>query len=151
MKADITFTYPGTTLKFASLPFTGNSNTGGILAAPPLLSFSRQKSDIETPTNEDDNIVIEHWATRPYEIRMRGLLIDMDNHHYPESLITQLHQLFEYNGVVEVSGTQFFDKDIVSIYFQDVEIVGVQGYQDTIQYSLQAKSIRPVGFTLLNP
>ncbi len=150
---NIKFIYSGSEINFAALPFvsTPDEPIANILAPPPIISFSRQKADIETPTNENDNIVVEHWGTRPWEIRMRGLLIDVENHHYPEQRINQLYQLFEYNGVVEVSGTQFFDKDIASIYFKGIEITGIQGYQDTVQYSLQARSIRPVEFTLLNP
>lgn len=146
---DVSFTYPQTTINFAAIPF--NKEVGNILAPPPLISFSRQKQLIETPINDSDNVVVERWGTRPWEIRIRGLLIDVENHHYPEQKVQELYRLFEYNGVVDVSGTQFFDKQINSLYFTAIEINGVQGYQDTVQYNITAKSINPVGFTLINP
>lgn len=146
---DVSFSFPGTTVKFGAMPF--NKEVAGILAPPPLLSFSGQKHLIETPINDSDNIVIERWATSPWEIRIRGLLIDVENRHYPQNKVQQLCSLFRYNGVVDVSGTQFFDKDISSVYFKPIEINGVPGFQDTVQFTLTAKSISPVGFTLTHP
>ncbi|WP_136464942.1 DUF6046 domain-containing protein [Flagellimonas onchidii] len=150
---NIQFIYEGTEINFAALPFTKDADKtiGNVLAPPPLISFSRQKQHIETPVNDSDNIVVERWGIRPWEMRVRGLLIDVEKRHYPESRVKQLYKLFEYNGVVEASGTQFFDKDIASVYFKNIEINGVQGFQDTIQFSLQMMSIGPVGFSLLNP
>jgi hypothetical protein len=148
----VKFIYETTEINFSALPFLkGNTELGNILAPPPLISFSRQKQHIETPVNDSDNIVVERWGTKPWEIRIRGLLIDVENRHYPEKRVKELTKLFEYNGVLEVSGTQFLDKGIESIYFKDIEINGVQGYQDTVQFSLQARSISPVEFTLSNP
>lgn len=150
---NIKFSYDGIQVHFASLPFAKDADRTiqNVLAPPPLISFDRQKAHIETPVNDSDNVVVERWGTRPWEIRMRGLLIDVENRHYPENRIKKLYKLFDYNGVIDVSGSQFFDKDIASVYFQNIEITGVQGYQDTVQFSLQVKSISPVGFTLLNP
>ena len=143
--------YKNTEVNFSALPFLkGNTNLENILAPPPLISFSRQKQHIETPINDSDNVVVERWGTKPWDIKIRGLLIDLENRHYPENKIKELTKLFGYNGILEVSGTQFFDKDIASIYFKDIEIIGVQGYQDTVQFSLQARSISPVEFSLLN-
>ncbi|WP_162144474.1 DUF6046 domain-containing protein [Aquimarina latercula] len=146
---DVTFTYPDRTIKFGAMPF--DTEVAGILAPPPLISFSRQKQLIETPINDSDNIVIERWGTRPHDIRIRGLLIDVENRHYPSSKVEQLYRLFEYNGVIDVSGTQFFEKNIASIYYKDIEVNGVPGFQDTVQFTMLARSISPVGFTLTNP
>ncbi|AXG70434.1 hypothetical protein KORDIASMS9_02674 [Kordia sp. SMS9] len=149
----IKLTFENNEFNFASLPFLKQNEApeGNILAPPPLISFSRDKQLIETPVNDSDNVVIERWGTNPWNIRMRGLLIDVENRHYPEVSVTKLERLFDYNGVVDASGTQFFDKNIASIYFKSIEISGVQGYQDTVQYTLVAKSITPVSFTLRNP
>ena len=150
---NVKFKYDGKEVAFAALPFKGKDTDGvlgNVLAPPPLVSFSRQKAHIETPVNDSDNVVVERWGTKPWQIRIRGLLIDMDERNYPEQRITALYKLFRYNGVVEVSGTQFFDKDIFSLFFTDVEITSVQGFSDTVQFSLQAKSTMPVEFTLLN-
>jgi hypothetical protein len=137
-------------VRFGSMLFTGESDSE-VVAPPPFISFEQSKNLIETEINGTDNIVVERWGTKPWSIRMRGLLIDMKNHHYPELQVKELRKLFQYNGVVDCYGKQFIDKQIKSLYFKRVTFQGVEGFQDTIQYTIEARSIRPVGFTLLNP
>ncbi len=150
---DIKFKYENTEINFASIPFINSNDalTKGILAPPPLLRFEQEKALIETPINDNDNVVVERWGTKPWNIRIRGLLIDTESRSYPEDKIKELRQLFQHNGVVDVSGAQFFDKDIESIYFKRFEINGVQGFEDTMQFVLTASSIKPVGFSLIQP
>ncbi|QEE51040.1 hypothetical protein FUA48_16085 [Flavobacterium alkalisoli] len=146
---DIEFLYESDSVKFGDM--LNAKDFDGLLAPPPLISFTQQKDLIETQVNGTDNLVIERWGTRPFDIRMRGLLIDVKNRTYPEDLIKRLYRLFKYNNVVDVVGTQFFDKDIKTIYFTDIEFNPVQGFEDTMQYMLIARSIEPVTFTLINP
>lgn len=148
---DVAFKYEQLDIKFAATPFTNTGNFSSILAPPPIITFSQSKDLVETPINGSDNIVVERWGTKPWDIRLRGLLIDVENRHYPEQHVRKLRQLFQYNNIVDVTGTQFFDKDIQSIYFTDIEITPLQGFQDTLQFTLSAKSSSPVGFTLNNP
>ncbi len=149
---NVKFTYENTEINFAKMPFVASEEgVGKILAPPPLISFSQQKTHIETQINGSDDVVVERWGTKAWDIRIRGLLIDVANRSYPEAQITKLYQLFQYNNVVKVAGTQFFDKDIPSLYFKSISFNGVQGFQDTMQFTLTARSIRPVGFSLLNP
>jgi hypothetical protein len=135
------------------VPFTPNEEPpiSNIVAPPPLISFSRKKKLVVTELNDGDAEVIERWNTKSWDIRMRGLLVDMNEHSYPSDLVRKIHKLFEHNDTVEVSGTQFFEKDINSIYIKDIDITGVVGYQDTVQYTIVASSIRDVNFTLTNP
>ncbi|RWW91861.1 DUF6046 domain-containing protein [Flavobacterium cerinum] len=143
------FIYDGNSLKFGDMLLA--SEFDGLIAPPPIINFTQDKDLIETQINGTDNLVIERWGTRPYDIRMRGLLIDVKNRRYPEDIIKQLYRLFKYNNVVDVVGTQFFDKDIKTIYFTGIEFSPVQGFEDTIQFALIARSISPVSFTLTNP
>lgn len=126
-----------------------NTNTN-VLAPPLMLEFSRKKQLVETQVNGSDNIVIERWGTRPWQIEMRGLLVDMENKMYPQSQIEELTQFFEINDIIEVEGVQFEDKRIDSIYIKDIRIVPVEGYQDTIQFTLSASSIKPIEFNVFN-
>ena len=58
--------------------------------------------------------------------------------------------MFKYNGVVDVIGTQFKDKDIQNLYFTGIEFNPIEVLK--IQFNtLNARSISAVGFTLLNP
>lgn len=124
---------------------------GSIFAPPMLITFSQEKSLIESEVNDADPIVVERWGTKPWEISMQGVLIDLDNRIYPSDEIRRLNRNWQYNGVVKVSGRQFEERDIDTIYFKSINFTPVEGYQDTIQFTIQASSIRAVSFTLLRP
>ena len=162
---DITLIYEDLTLNFASFPFvqavkapfhipfskTKDPDTSDIVAPPPIISFSRGKKLTETVLNGEDAEVVERWNTKAWDIRMRGLLVDMKEHQYPSDLIQTIHKLFEHNDMVEVSGTQFSEKDISNIIIKSITVNGVVGFKDTVQYTITARSARDVGFTLINP
>lgn len=132
------------------LVFSGmlSGDIPGVFAPPIILEFSREKDLIETKVNGSDNVVIERWGTKPWDIDMRGILVDMNDKIYPKNLIEQLHEFFEINDIIEVEGLQFEDKKIDSIYFKSVKITPVEGYPDTIQYTMTASSIQPVEFNV---
>jgi hypothetical protein len=139
--------------KLESLEFNAilQGYRGTIFAPPLLMGFSQEKSLIETEVNDDDPIVVERWGTKPWDITINGLLIDVDNRVYPSDEIRRLNQNWKYNGVVKVIGTQFEERDIDSLYFRSISFTGVEGYQDTVQFSINASSIKAVNFTLLKP
>jgi Domain of unknown function (DUF6046) len=125
---------------------------GDTIFAPPLLmSFDQEKSLIETEVNDDDPIIVERWGTKPWNITINGLLIDLDNHIYPSDEIRRLNKNWKYNGIVKVIGTQFEERDIDSVFFRSISFTSVEGFQDTVQFSINASSIRAVNFTLLKP
>ncbi|MBE7687410.1 DUF6046 domain-containing protein [Tenacibaculum finnmarkense] len=145
---NITFKYAGEELLFGEMLTGKNTNT----YAPPLMvSFSREKNLIETEASGSDSVVVERWGTKPWSIDIRGILIDVDNREYPSYKIDLLARFFEHNDIIEVYGEQFYDKDIDSIYLTAISITPVEGFADTVQISLSAKSIKGVNYTLLNP
>jgi trans-2-enoyl-CoA reductase len=126
-------------------------DNSGIFAPPLILNFSREKQHIETTPSGSDNLVVERWSTTPWTIDIRGVLIDVENKQYPKEKIQQLVSLFNFNDTIKVIGEQFYDKDIDSIYTKALNITPVEGYQDTIQFTISARSIKAVNFTLLKP
>ena len=60
----------------------------------------------------------------------------------------QLRKLFEVPDSLEVTGDMWNVNGIKSVYFSDFQWNGVQGFQDTIQFSITARSIKPVEFFL---
>lgn len=60
-----------------------NSDYAGIFATPPMISLKRSKKLTITPIDNSDIEVVERYATEPYSIEWRGLLIDMDKHEFP--------------------------------------------------------------------
>ncbi|TGN26749.1 DUF6046 domain-containing protein [Empedobacter tilapiae] len=133
-----------------SLEFSAvlDSARGNVFAPPLMMTFSQEKSLIETEVNDDDPIVIERWGTKPWNIEMKGLLIDLDNRIYPTEEIKKLKKVWSYNGVIAVEGIQFQEKGIDSIYFKSIDFSPIEGFQDTMQVSISASSIKSVNFIL---
>lgn len=145
---DVRLRYNGEELKFFSM-LSGDSSS--IFAPPLMMEFRREKNLIETETNGDDNVIVERWGTKPWEISMRGILVDVENRQYPSEQVRKLLQFFKYNNVIEVVGVLFEEKDIDMIYFKEVSISPMEGFSDTVQFSLTASSIKEVNWSLLKP
>lgn len=145
---DVKLKYDGGELRFFSM-LSGDSST--IFAPPLLMDFSREKDLIETETNGDDNVIVERWGTKPWEISMRGILVDVENRQYPTDQVRKLHRLFKHNDVIEVVGVLFEEKDISHIYFKDVSITPLEGFGDTVQFDFTASAIKETGWTLEEP
>ena len=145
---DVRLRYNGDELRFFSM-LSGDSSS--IFAPPLMMDFRREKDLIETETNGDDNVIVERWGTKPWEISMRGILIDVENRQYPTEQVRKLHRLFKHNNVVEVVGVLFEEKDIDMIYFKDVSITPLEGFSDSVQFSFTASSIKEVNWSLLKP
>jgi len=124
---------------------------GNIFAPPLMINFSQDKTLIETEVNDDDAVVIERWGTKPWNIEIKGLLIDLDNRIYPSDEIKRLNTFWSKNTIIVVSGLQFEERQIDAIYFKSIEFTPLEGFQDTIQFSAQANSIKSVAFTLSKP
>lgn len=136
-------------LKFGKM--LENDGNGSIYAPPLMINFSREKSLIETNVSGGDGVVVEKFSNKPWVIDIRGILIDVKNRNYPTKKISELIQLFEHNNIIKVVGTQFMEKNITNIYIRDISITPVEGFQDTIQFTLNTSSIKEVSWTLLDP
>jgi hypothetical protein len=128
-----------------------HSEKGSLFAPPLLMSFSQEKSLVETEVNDDDPVIVERWGTKPWELTINGLLIDLTNRVYPSDEIRRLTKTWQHNGIIKVVGTQFEEKDIDTLYFKSIDFTAVEGYQDTIQFTINASSIKAVNFSLLKP
>lgn len=132
------------------LVFAGMLTSGDSIFAPPLIvDFSREKSLIETQVSGSNTVIVERWGTKPWQLDIKGLCIDVEHRIYPESKIKILTRFFEINDIVDVEGIQFQDKQIDSIYFKVIKITPVVGFQDTVQFSLTASQIKPAKFYIL--
>ncbi|MGV1019298.1 DUF6046 domain-containing protein [Empedobacter falsenii] len=136
------------TLEFSSIL---HGKQGSIFAPPLMMTFSQEKSLIETEVNDDDPVVIERWGTKPWNIEIKGLLIDLDNRIYPSDEIKRLNIAWSKNTIVKVAGLQFEEKKIDAIYFKSIDFTPLEGFQDTIQFSISASSIKSVSFQLGKP
>jgi hypothetical protein len=133
-----------------------DSKVTNVFAPPPMISFTRAKKITATPIDDSDEDptndaeVVERYNSGKWELTIQGLLVDMKNHEFPKNQLTLLRQLFDVNAVFDVEGDWFDALNIKSIYTEDFSVSGVQGYEDTVQFTLKAYSIKPVEFFLKN-
>ncbi len=119
-----------------------------VFATPPMLSLRRTKRLIITPIDNSDIEVVERYATEPYEIAWRGLLIDMENHQFPMSKMEQINLIFEENGVWNVDSEILQAVGVAAVYFKDIEIGFVEGFEDTVAYTFTMRAIKPLEYQL---
>jgi hypothetical protein len=143
-----TLYYGSKSLQFSAM-LTGD--TSSIYAPPLMMTFSREKQLIETEVNGSDNVIIERWGTKPWTIDIKGILVDIENHTYPNDQIEKLVDFFEHNSIIKAVGDQFYDKKIDSIYIKSISITPLEGFADTVQFNLTASSIKEVSFSLIKP
>lgn len=122
--------------------------TTGILAPPPMLSFQRDKNIIKTAVDGSDSEVVESFGCKSWEITIEGILVDMENHQYPQTKMQEFREMFEVNNSFEVLDCDILaDLGIENIYIGKLNELNVlMEYQDTIKYKLTAHSIKPVEF-----
>lgn len=120
-----------------------------VLASPPIIRYSRTKKIVSTSTNSGEE-VIEQWTTYGYELYISGILVDTEEHIYPGKQIQELCKIFESNKIATVEGQIFKDLNITDIYIHRIDIEGLQGFMDTFRYTMEAKSVKPLTFSLKN-
>jgi hypothetical protein len=122
----------------------------GVFATPPMLSLKRAKKLTVTSIDNSDITVVERYATEPYEITWRGLLIDMENHGFPLGKMEKMNKIFEVNGVWNVASEILQAVGVASVFIKDISFDFVEGYEDTVSYTMTAQSIRPLEYQLIN-
>lgn len=135
-------------LKFAGGQLTKSGTLGNVFAPPLMCAFRKAKHLIETPLDGDGGIIVERYGDGQWEVYIQGLLVDMEHHRFPLYKIEQLRKLFEVPDSLEVIGDMWNASGVQTVYFVDFVWNGVQGFQDTIQFSVTARSIKPVEFFL---
>lgn len=127
-----------------------NGETQGIFAPPPLVKFQRTKNiNVTVIDGGDEAEIVENFGVNSWEIEMNGILVDMNEHQYPADKVKKLAEFFRINDIIDVACPLFMDLGIKAIYLKEQSIEPVEGYPDTIKYSITAKSIKPAVFSLI--
>ena len=121
-----------------------------IFATPPMLSLKRAKRLVISTIDNTDTEVVERFATEPWEITWRGLLIDMENHEFPIDKLELLNTIFEVNSIWHVSSEILRKVNVLAVYIKDIDVSFIEGYEDTIAYTLTLRAIKPLEYQLLN-
>lgn len=120
-----------------------------VFATPPMLSLKRSKKLAITPIDNTDYEAVERYTTEPWEITWRGLLIDMENHEFPIDKMEAINKIFEVNGIWNVSSEILQKVGVEAVYVKDLDIDFVEGYEDTIAYTMMLRAIKPLEYQLI--
>lgn len=122
--------------------------------APPLMCTFRKKKRMDVTildgagdNNNKAGEVVENYGHEPWNILMRGILIDMDNHDHPVEELKKLIEIFDIDAPWIVEGETFAAHNISTVYFSEIDDEGVVGFQDTWSFTLTAHSIKPVEYS----
>lgn len=136
-------------MKFGAAALTKSGKLGDLFAPPPMLGFERTKDNIVTKIDGPEAAeVVELYNQGVYEMEIQGLLVDMENHHFPLDKIGQLNEMFDVPGGFEVTSEICHSLNIHSIWFSRIRVTPVQGFEDTVQFSLTARATKPLEFFL---
>lgn len=142
--ADVTLFSANYVLKMGDPDFFAKNSGSNLFVGPPMISVSRSKNITVTSPDRSDDEVVENFSEKSWEIKLKGVIVDMDNHQYPQSQVVALRKLFNINGVLDVTCTFLNDLGISTVYITDFdEITGVEGYEDTLSYSMTLRSTKP--------
>jgi hypothetical protein len=106
----------------------------------PMVDLGRTKHIKTTDINDSDGEVVEMISNKPWSIRFRGLLVNMENHHYPYDQVGEINRLFELKATLKVSSQLFNELGISELYFTDLELSALEGFVDTQPFVLTARS-----------
>lgn len=119
----------------------------GYLAPPPMVSFRRGKNAVITPVDRAGFEVIENFGLKSWQIRLQGILVDTDDHQYPQELLRKVREMFEASGTYAVEGQIWDDLEIQEVFFKDdFNISFVEGFVDTVKYSVSLISTSQAQF-----
>lgn len=146
--ADMALKHPELSIRFGDFNKGATYRGDGAFIAPPMIGISRDKAITTTQPDRGEGEVVENFSKKSYEIALKGLIVDLNNHQYPSAQVKQLRKFFDINDIFEVESCKLFeDLGIYGIYLTSWgDLSGVEGFEDTLSYSFTARSIQPVQF-----
>jgi hypothetical protein len=120
-----------------------------VFATPPMLRLSRDKRLVVSVIDNSDLEVVERYSTEPWEITFRGLLIDMVDHEFPLDKLETINEIFEVNSIWTVSSEIINAIGVEALYIKDIKIEFVEGFEDTIAYTMTTRAIKPLEYQLI--
>ncbi|MDR1459153.1 MAG: DUF6046 domain-containing protein [Bacteroidales bacterium] len=144
---ELTLTYGGRTYLFAYRSLS--EEYAGVFATPPMIELSRKKNLVITHIdNTNDVEIVERYNTESWDIGLKGLLIDMENHEFPMQKLKELNEIFEVNDPWDVSSEILRAVGVYALYIKEIKIGFVEGFEDTVSYTINARGIFPYVYQL---
>jgi hypothetical protein len=140
---ELTSTQTGESYRFA------NTQDANVLGASPMFTLTRKKKLVITNIDNSDFEVVESFGNKSWEITIEGLLIDNENHNYPQNKCKKVAELFNTNSTYKVVCSMLNEIGINEIYFEELnDFNTVPGFNDTVKFKLAAKSTDPIEYTI---
>ncbi|MEQ8685442.1 MAG: DUF6046 domain-containing protein [Imperialibacter sp.] len=118
---------------------------------PIMIDASRTKRNSVTQVNENQEAglpageVVESFGWSPWSIRIRGILIDTDNHHYPYDALEALMELVNIHDVLKCNSLYTNALDVTSVYVTgQIGLPSEPNFPDSQPFTLELKSHEPV-------
>jgi hypothetical protein len=120
------------------------------MGTPPMISFGWGKHVVKTDIDRSDITVIENFGLKPKQISFRGILIDTEEHQYPNLLMQALNEMLSSGGTYKVVSDIFSDLDITEVFFEDdFKVDFVEGFVDTVKFTARGISTEPAEFKVI--
>jgi hypothetical protein len=74
----------------------------------------------------------------------------MEEHRFPLDKLKKINDIFEANSIWAVSSEILAAVNVNSVIIQDMDIEFVEGYEDTIAYSISARATQSIQYQLIN-
>lgn len=117
---------------------------------PVLMRCGQTKIITRTPITGGKGEIIESFGLQAYNINIKGLLVDMDDHKRPFDQIEKLNNLFQEDKVFNVESDELDAMGIGQIYFKSIDFTPLDGFRDTESFTLNAYAYEEVDFYLQN-
>jgi len=149
--SDMELSREGYLLKLGDPDFFARSQASTLFVGPPMISVSREKILSITTPDRSSSEIVENFGKKANDIKIKGVIVDMAEHHYPGNQVKQLRQFNDIEGYFDVCCQFLNDLGIYSLHITSMdEITGVEGFEDTLSYSFSARSAQPSEFYLTN-
>ncbi len=116
----------------------------------PLIDFSNSKKIIATEINDGEGEIIEIVTNNAWNISIKGILVDTEKHLRPSLKINELVQFFKINESLKVFSRVFDEKEISEILITDISFPAREAFFDTQEFTINARSVKPLEVSLLD-
>lgn len=106
----------------------------------PMITITGQKRLIETPSAGGTQEIIEHIATGHYELRIAGVLVNMETDDLPEADIRKMRSYYELRRSVRIENPLLSYFNINLFAFKSIDFQPFEGHQSIQTYTIIGRS-----------
>jgi hypothetical protein len=112
---------------------------------PPttVMKLKRSKAVVEQEVQNGGAFVVEGIHSGRYELELSGRLVSTDKFRRPETQVAALERICSLRAALEIENEFLNSRGIYELYIQSWSIDPPQGFQNTVNFSLQARAYQP--------